>query len=232
MAEGGFFEYLRQYLLNILPILACFVPAITLSSYVKARLAYHLNDPSAKIAGRMTLVPIHFDIIGTIATLMFYPGWASPIPVNLTNLEQKRKRIVWIELSGVATNLAIGLATLILYWIFKMLQPLLNLDLRFFTNIFEIFATFNIFYAILNLVPIPPLSGYRILVALFYHKPQGVLDSWVINLVGSIILMILFIWTPILHWLIWATQLFTGLFGSFGQGYFSYFRLALFSRGF
>lgn len=231
MAESSFFEYIRKYLLDIAPIVICFIPATIISSYVKARIAYYFGDSSAKVAGRMSLWPVHFDILGTISMLMFYPGWASPVPVNLTNLKQDRKKIVWVELGGVASCFVLGLATLLLLWIFKSLQPLLNLDLRFFTRIFEFFATFNIFFAIFNLIPLPPLAGFRILVALLYHKPQGVLDSKLINVVGSIIIMILFIWTPLTRIVIGGTKLFTGIVGSSGEAYFSYFANALFNRG-
>lgn len=223
MAEGSFFEYIRKYLLDIAPIVVCFVPATIISSYVKARIAYYFGDSTAKVAGRMSLWPVHFDILGTLVMLMFYPGWASPVPVNLTNLKQDRKKVVLVELGGVAACFLLGMAALLLLWIFKSLQPLLNLDLRFFTRILEFFATFNIFFAIFNLVPLPPLAGFRILTVLFYHKPQGVLDSKIINIVGSIIILILFIWTPLIRIVIGGTKLFTGIVGSSGDAYFSYF---------
>lgn len=232
MAEGSFFEIIRKYLLDIAPIVICFIPATIMSSYVKARIAYHLNDPTAKVAGRMTLWPVHFDLLGTLLMLMFYPGWASPVPVNLTNLKQDRKKIVWIELGGVATCLALGLVSLFLLWVFKSLQPVLNLDLRFFTRIFEFFGAFNIFFALFNLVPLPPLSGFRIVVSLFYHKPQGVLDSKTINFVGAIIILILFIWTPLIGIIVDGTKFLTNIVGSSGEAYFSYFANTLIGKGF
>jgi Zn-dependent protease len=232
LANGGFTQLLADYVLSILPILICFVPAITLSSYVKARLAYHFGDSTAKVSGRMTLWPVHFDIVGTLSLLAFYPGWGSPTPINISNLEQNRWRVALVEASGVLTNLALGLGTLLLTWLFSVLQPLFNLDLRFFIQPLEFFSTFNLFFAIFHLLPIPPLTGFRILVALFYHKPQGVLDSKAINLTGSLILIILFIWTPLISWLIIPTKMLTGLLGSTGQAYFSYFSKTFFSRGF
>lgn len=232
MAEGSFFEYVRKYLLDITPILICFIPATIIGSYVKARIAYHFNDPTAKVAGRMTLWPVHFDLLGTLFMLMFYPGWANPVPVNLTNLKQDRKKIVWIELGGVAACFILGIASLVLLWIFKSLQPVLNLDLRFFTRIFEFFGSFNIFFALFNLVPLPPLPGFRIIVSLFYHKPQGVLDSKVINLVGAVIILILFIWTPLIGIIIDGSKFITGIAGSSGEAYFSYFANTLLGRGF
>lgn len=228
MADFSFFDQVKSFLLNIIPLLICFTAATTVSSFVKAWVANHFGDPTAKVAGRLTLIPIHFDWVGTLFLLLFYPGWAKPVPVNLTNLGQKRNKVALIELSGVAANLAIGLASLIIYWLLLKLEPVLNLDLRTFKKLFELFGTFNVFYAVFHLLPIPPLSGFRILVALFYHKPQGVLDSWIINLVGAAILMILFIWTPLLNILVVATQAVTGLLQSSGTSYFSYFSLALF----
>jgi Zn-dependent protease len=228
LAEFSFFDSVKTYLLNILPLLVCFVAATIANSYARAWVAYHYGDSTPKVAGRLTLIPIHFDWVGTIFFLLFYPGWGKPVPVNLTNLGQKRSRIALIELSGVAANLALGLASLVVFWLLMKLEPLLNLDLRTFKKVFELFGTFNVFHAVFQLLPIPPLSGFRILTGLFYHKPQGVLDSWVINLVGAAILMILFIWTPLLSYLAIGTQAVTGLLQSSGAAYFSYFSLAFF----
>ncbi len=128
--------------------------------------AYILGDPTAKYAGRLTLNPaVHIDVIGTIILPLFLIisnspilfGWAKPVPINPYNFKNPRKDLMWVGLSGPASNLAIAL---ILSFIIKIL-PHSN-----FTLILASGAIINIVLAVINLIPIPPLDGSRIITGL------------------------------------------------------------------
>lgn len=220
---------MNDYLLRLIPLVVTFVIAVVVNCYTKARVAYYLGDPTPKIAGRISLNPlVHLDIAGTVALFFFYLGWAKPMPVNFNDLGRRRWAVLAIELSGAAANILLGLAAGLVYFILKKLEPPTNLDLRTLKLAVEMFGTFNIFFALLSLVPLPQLPGFRALVGLFYHKPQGVLDSQALMYMGWVLLVVLVLWTPLLQWLTTATSFFISPFGMPGQSYFGYFNLTLF----
>ena len=129
--------------------------------------AYKLGDLTAKNLGRLSLNPImHIDVFGTILLPLLcivtsygflgYPvvfGYAKPVPINPYNFKNPRKDMMWVGLSGPAANLA---AAVCLSIIIKVLpEPLIIY--------FTIGALINIVFAVINLIPIPPLDGSRIL---------------------------------------------------------------------
>ncbi|HEC69378.1 MAG TPA: site-2 protease family protein [Candidatus Omnitrophica bacterium] len=129
-------------------------------------IAYRLGDPTAKYSGRLTLNPlVHIDLFGTILIPAFLIlshspilfGWAKPVPINPYNFRNPRKDLMWVGFSGPASNLTIAF---ILSLIIKILpsSPI--------TVILNYGAVINIVLAVINLIPIPPLDGSRILTGL------------------------------------------------------------------
>lgn len=128
-------------------------------------IADKLGDPTARLAGRLTLNPLkHIDPLGTIIVplvlrlLGFLPlGWAKPVPVNFARLHHPKRDMIWVAIAGPATN--IGLAIL-----FSQLLKLTALS--FLHEFFVLAVMVNLILAIFNLAPIPPLDGSRILMGL------------------------------------------------------------------
>ena len=128
-----------------------------------------LGDPTAKYAGRLTLNPIpHIDPIGSVLVpgllaltgSPFLVGWAKPVPVNPHNLKWGDWGEALVAFAGPATNIVIAL-------VFAML-------VRFgigtgggeaFISLTAMVVIANISLAILNLIPIPPLDGSKIVAA-------------------------------------------------------------------
>jgi Zn-dependent protease len=153
--------------------------AITVHEYAHGFVAYYYGDPTAKLAGRLTLNPIaHLDPIGTLMLIIFRIGWAKPVPINYGNLKNPKKDMIKVSLAGPLSNILIAL-------IFVFLYKLNNIVLNNFishnlTNISNIVITFirgwiiflqtgiliNFILAIFNLIPIPPLDGHHILLGL------------------------------------------------------------------
>jgi Zn-dependent protease len=137
--------------------------------------ALALGDDTAKRAGRLTLNPIaHVDLVGTIilpailvlSSAGFLIGWAKPVPVNVSRLRHPRNGAVWTALAGPAMNFVlVGLA----YAALRAFQPqsfwpaVLLLDL----------GLINLFLAIFNLLPIPPLDGSSLVERLLPEKWWG-----------------------------------------------------------
>lgn len=148
------------FLLWVLPILF----ALTIHEYSHGWVAYKLKDPTAKLAGRLTLNPIkHLDPIGTIALFLFHFGWAKPVPVNPYNFTNPRKDMLWVGLAGPGANILGALGFGIVYRIFNLIPVE---EIRFLQPIYIMViysVLINLILAFFNFIPIPPLDGSKIL---------------------------------------------------------------------
>ncbi len=144
-----------------------FVSAI-IHEYMHGWAAERQGDPTARLAGRLTLNPIpHIDPVGTIFVpllLLFLPlpgnfliGWAKPVPYNPFNLKNRKWGPALVAAAGPAINLFIAI---VFGLIIRFLPP------SVFTAFLSLIVYINILLAIFNLVPIPPLDGSKILFAL------------------------------------------------------------------
>jgi Zn-dependent protease len=120
--------------------------------------AYRMGDPTARSLGRLSINPIkHIDPMGTLMLFLFGFGWAKPVPVNLNNIRDRRKGMILVSSAGIITNIILAFCALFLLRLFSPSAPGLGASLLF------VFARINIILAALNLIPIPPLDGSKIL---------------------------------------------------------------------
>ncbi len=149
------------------------------------------GDPTARISGRITLNPApHIDPVGTIllpallllshAGLLF--GWARPVPVNPLNYRNYRWGEITVSAAGPLSNLALAV-------VFAILLRLGGGNLGLMT-LADFGVSINIFLALFNLVPIPPLDGSHILAILL---PPNLARSYrYLEPVGFILILVLF----------------------------------------
>jgi Zn-dependent protease len=123
--------------------------------------AYRMGDPTAKWAGRLSLNPIkHLDPIGTLMLFLVGFGWAKPVPVNISNISDQRKGLIFVSSAGVAANILLAFGALLFYRLFSMPSSgSVALVVYSLVNV-------NITLAALNLIPIPPLDGSKILMGI------------------------------------------------------------------
>ena len=209
-------------IVNWLIHIVLFLVSIHIPSFVKASVAYRLyGDSTPKVNGRMVWwnpLP-NLDILGTISLFFIYISWSKPMDLSWNDLKNNRVSNVYIELSDCFTSLILGLIACLFHLMFSKLQLALNLDLRSLMFILDIFASFNVFMFFFKLLPIPQLPGFRILTGLFYRKPQGVFDSLSLTLMGTAIIVILAIWSPIPQWLGYLTSSVLKPFAVMGSTY-------------
>jgi Zn-dependent protease len=156
----GPFSLGQKVILWIIPLLF----AITVHETAHGWVAYKCGDPTAKLLGRLTLNPIqHIDPIGTIivpAILFllggFIFGWAKPVPITWQNLRHPRRDMALVAAAGPLANL--GMALL---WV-VIIKLALFLHSAPFAYMGQIGITINLVLMLLNLIPIPPLDGSRI----------------------------------------------------------------------
>jgi len=160
-------EFLDRFLafnLADLPyVIVVLLIAFTVHEFAHAYVAYKFGDSTAKNQGRLTLNPIeHLDPIGTLLLLIFGFGWARPVPVNRNHFKNPRLAGVLVSVAGPLSNLLIAI---IGYFVFFLLLssgvegawlPYMNTFINFLVHI-------NILLFVFNLLPIPPLDGYRII---------------------------------------------------------------------
>lgn len=145
--------------------------AITLHEAAHAYAAKYFGDTTAYSQGRMSLNPIvHIDLFGTIIipALLFLSGssflfgYAKPVPVNFGALRNPKKDMAWVALAGPMSNLSMALL-----WggLFSLLKAL-DVQHEFFYLVAQAGLSVNLVMFALNLIPIPPLDGGRILLSL------------------------------------------------------------------
>ena len=150
-------------LTSMVATLLAVLMAITFHETAHGYVAYRLGDPTAKNQGRLTLNPIaHLDLIGALMMFVFGFGWAKPVPVNPFYLEGDRtKGMMLVSVAGPLTNLIISFAAYFIYVAGSGFAGIPFLSIFLSTTV-----TLNIYLAVFNLIPIPPLDGSKILAGL------------------------------------------------------------------
>lgn len=158
---------------------------ITVHELAHGYTACLLGDNTAKNAGRLSLNPLaHLDPLGAILLFVTGFGWAKPVPINPFYFKGSRSRgILLVSLAGPLSNV-------VLAFVLAMFVPLAA---RFNMSLAQIIASaiyLNIYMAIFNLLPIPPLDGSKILASLIpkgaAYKFLSVMDQY-----GMILLLVL-----------------------------------------
>ncbi|MFD0767648.1 site-2 protease family protein [Bacillus sp. CGMCC 1.60114] len=192
-------EHFFAYPLYQLPLLAmAVVIALSVHEFAHAYVAYKFGDDTAKRQGRLTLSPMaHLDIIGIIAVLLIGFGWARPVPVNPYNFKRPRLAGILVSIAGPISNLLLGAFGLIAWYSLLKFGVIDTLPIAVGETLFQFFQIFigiNIVLFIFNLLPIPPLDGYRVVEDLAPTSVRAKMTQY--EKYGAIFLLILVI-TPL-----------------------------------
>ncbi|MBT3094437.1 MAG: site-2 protease family protein [Candidatus Thiodiazotropha endolucinida] len=179
----------------ILPL----VFAITVHEAAHGWMAKRLGDNTAYMLGRVTLNPIkHIDLVGTVLVPLgaflltgFIFGWAKPVPVNWNNLHQPKRDMGLVALAGPGANLFMALIWAILIYVGAMsLESFSWLGLPLiYMGIVGVLI--NTVLMVLNLLPIPPLDGGRVIYSLL--PPKQALAYSKLETYGLIIVVLLLV---------------------------------------
>ncbi len=155
--------------------------AITLHEAAHAFVAQKYGDNTAKLLGRLSLNPLHhidpfgtvvFPLISIILGAMsggagFIFGWAKPVPINFAKLKSPKKDLLWIALAGPLSNLAMALIWGLLLKAAMYFDSYFGVPLSLMA---QAGVSINVSLLILNLLPILPLDGGRVLFSLLPAK--------------------------------------------------------------
>lgn len=166
------YTIIQQICIWAIPVLL----AITLHEAAHAYVAARCGDTTAKMLGRVSLNPIkHVDPIGTvlmplviglITQFNFVIGYAKPVPINWTQLRNPRRDVILVTLAGPFSNLLMAFLWAGCYKIALLLNPGLSMTAQFLWATARAGMIINLVLAFLNLIPIPPLDGSRVVSSL------------------------------------------------------------------
>ena len=210
-----------QFILMILPLIV----AVVLHELAHGYVADKLGDPTARLAGRLTLNPIkHLDAFGSfllpiLLKLSGSPvifGYAKPVPVNFANLREIRKGTIWVASAGVLTNMALavisaGLFRMIVATETTWAQTRLEWPAGLLLDLLGYSVIINCVLALFNLIPIPPLDGSRIVAMLLpaaLRRPYarlerfGMIIIFALLIMGPLVQLMTFVMDPLLDFLL------------------------------
>jgi Zn-dependent protease len=158
---------------DVIAILISFVIAVTIHEFMHAWTASRLGDPTARNLGRITLNPVaHFEPFGFLGMVMisigwFFIGWGKPVPVQPGRFrgrwaKNRKQGMLLVTAAGPLSNVAQAIVG------GAVLQIVIrnNIDLGALGNLLGWYVSINILLAAFNMIPVPPLDGYRILTSI------------------------------------------------------------------
>jgi Zn-dependent protease len=170
---------LEPSLAYVVPLFIVLIVSLSVHEAAHAWMADRLGDPTARMLGRLTLNPLsHIDWIGTvlfplIAIYSGFPliGWAKPVPVNWNNLRSPRRDFAIVALAGPVSNLLLATAGVLVFWVAASAAGPEGQSVLF--N----FVYLNVFLAVFNMLPVPPLDGGNVLAGLVPEAVARAIDT-------------------------------------------------------
>jgi len=159
--------------INFIFFIVILIFSVVIHEISHGYVANMLGDPTARLAGRLTLNPVkHLDPVGSFLvpaimyiTVGFMFGWAKPVPYNPYNLKNQRWGTALVGAAGALSNLFIA----IVFGLLIRFSVELGLSSAF-VEISGLIVLLNLVLGVFNLVPVPPLDGSKVLFSLLPYK--------------------------------------------------------------
>ena len=178
---------------TILYFVASFIAVavvLSLHEFAHAFVAYKCGDDTPKLNGRLTINPVaHFDLLGLLMFTLAGFGWAKPVPVNPCNFRHYKRGLGFTAVAGVVMNY---LTAFLFFPLFLLALNYVHLPwepVEFFIQILtELFYMYSLSFCVFNLIPLPPLDGWRVVEAV--NRRRGKVFRF-FQRYGNIILLVL-----------------------------------------
>ena len=178
---------IQQLAIQLPPLLF----ALTVHELAHGWVAFRLGDPTAKMAGRLTMNPLkHLDPLGVLAFVIMKIGWAKPVPVDPRYFRNPQKDMLLVALAGPGANVLLALASALLARVLVSVPVLPLFVLQPLVGMLLASVWINIMLAVFNIIPIPPLDGSKVLMGVL--PPEAARSFARIEPFGFFILLALF----------------------------------------
>ncbi|MBT9164807.1 MAG: hypothetical protein DDT22_01166 [candidate division WS2 bacterium] len=181
----SFFD--RLFTLNTLLLYGALMVAFTIHEFAHAWVTDKLGDPTPRYMKRLTLNPLrHIDPVGLLALIIFRVGWGKPVPINPYYYKNPKRDLLLTSVAGVSANLVLALVATLLLMILNQL-PFFNLV---YVQQFLVYVgMYNIVLLLFNLLPLPPLDGFKAFLLLFVPRPFRYLEDQQVSFYGILVLI-------------------------------------------
>ena len=160
-------------LINLVFFAAALLLSLILHEISHGYVALKCGDPTAKMMGRLTLDPRkHLDPIGALCMVLLRIGWAKPVPINPYNFRHRNRDMILVSVAGICMNLILFTVSCFLYALIyvQMIKGNISGGWTGYPLTFLLYMiSFNISLAVFNLLPVPPLDGYRLVNQIFFR---------------------------------------------------------------
>ena len=178
-------------IINIICSLPAVLAAFTIHEYAHAKTADALGDPTPRMTGRVTLDPFaHIDWIGLVCLLVAGFGWGKPVRVKSSYFKKPRRDSVLVAVAGPLSNLMLALLSGVVYVILLRFYIRMGAAGEVLMRIVLPFVSWNTLLFAFNIIPVPPLDGYKVIKGFSKHPSNSFfrfMDKY-----GTLVLMVLF----------------------------------------
>jgi Zn-dependent protease len=149
------------FLYTMLLALPGIIIGLSLHEFAHAYVSYKLGDVTPMVQGRVTISPFaHIDPIGFLLLMLFGFGYGKPVEINPNNYKNPRRDEIFVALAGVITNFFVAVLFAFVYFLLARFN-VISLYSTISTILINIIFI-NVHLMVFNLLPIPPLDGYKV----------------------------------------------------------------------
>ncbi len=204
----------RLLTLNNLLLYGALMVAFTVHEFAHAWVTDKLGDPTPRYLKRLTLNPLrHIDPVGLLALIIFRVGWGKPVPINPYYYKNPKRDLLLTSVAGVSANLVLALAATLLLIIINQIS---FLNLVYLQQFLFYVGLYSIVLLLFNLLPLPPLDGFKAFLLLFVPRPFRYLEDQQVNFYGILVLIAMLYTGFISQYIGFGVELFNSFLNTVG----------------